>query len=123
MFDVEIRRLTLAELARLSGAAEGVFEGDWDSDRIGRYVSTPGHIMIVAVNGSEVVGQVAAVLHHHPDRPVDLYIDDLVVGLGYRRRSLGRKLVQAMMDVGVLEGCRTAWVVTERRQYRSSRSL
>ena len=81
MFDVEIRRLTLAELARLSGAAEGVFEGDSDLDRIGRYVSTPGHVMIVAVNGSEVVGQVAAVLHHHPDRPVDLYIDDLAVGL------------------------------------------
>ena len=57
--------------------------------------------------------------------PTDLYIDNLGVTSNKKREGLGTRLVLAIMDWGLENGCRAAWLGTEtdneeaRRFYES----
>jgi aminoglycoside 6'-N-acetyltransferase I len=69
--------------------------------------------MFVALAGDEVVGQCMAVIHRHPDKPAELYIDEVGVAPAYRRQGIARRLLDAMFVFGRSAGCREAWVGTE----------
>ena len=60
-----------------------------------------------------IVGQVAAVVHRHPDKPTELYIDEVGVADGYRRRGIARRMLATMLAHGKAIGCEEAWVGTE----------
>jgi hypothetical protein len=63
--------------AGLFERAEGVFDHTVSPGVPAEYLATPGHRLVVALAGGEVVGQAAALLHRHPDdRPVELAIDE-----------------------------------------------
>ena len=69
---------------------------------------------MVAIVGGEIVGQVAAVVHRHPDgRPTELYIDEVGVAPAFQRRGIARSLLDAMLAFGKELGCQEAWVGTE----------
>jgi aminoglycoside 6'-N-acetyltransferase I len=60
------------------------------------------------------VGQTAAVVHRHPDKPTELtYIDEVGVAAGYRRQGIARRMLAAMLELGKAIGCEEAWVGTE----------
>jgi len=69
--------------------------------------------MIVAVADGVVVGQCAAVIHRHPDKPTELYLDEVGVAAQFRRRGIARRMVDAMFALGKAAGCAEAWVGTE----------
>ena len=69
--------------------------------------------MIVAVAAGEVIGQVAAVVHRHPDKPTELYIDEVGVAPAFQRRGIARRMLDAMFAWGRELGCEEAWVGTE----------
>ena len=77
------------------------------------YLSQPGHHMIVAMHEDVVVGQTAAVVHRHPDKPTELYIDEVGVAAGYRRQGIARRMLELMLAHGKAIGCEEAWVGTE----------
>lgn len=110
---VDIRRITPATVALLDHVAVDVFDEPVDPARLARYAAAPGHFMLVALDGGVVVGQIAAVLHYHPDKPTELYIDEVGVSPDWQRRGIARSLLNAMMDIGRAEGCEEIWVGTE----------
>ena len=69
--------------------------------------------MIVAIHDGVVVGQTAAVVHRHPDKPTELYIDEVGVRPDYRRRGIARRMLELMLAHGKAIGCEEAWVGTE----------
>jgi aminoglycoside 6'-N-acetyltransferase I len=69
---------------------------------------------MLAIEGETVVGQCAAVVHHHPDKPTELYVDELGTASSHRRLGIGRQLLAAMFDWGRELGCTEAWLGTER---------
>jgi ribosomal protein S18 acetylase RimI-like enzyme len=69
--------------------------------------------MVVALDGGRIVGQVEAVVHRHPDKPTELYMDEVGVADAYRRRGIARRMLAAMLAHGKALGCEVAWVGTE----------
>lgn len=69
---------------------------------------------MVAIADGQVVGQVAAVVHRHPDgRPTELYIDEVAVAPAQQRQGIARRMLDAMLALGKDLGCQEAWVGTE----------
>jgi ribosomal protein S18 acetylase RimI-like enzyme len=94
--------------------AEDVFDHAVDGQVLAAFLATPGHHLIVALNGDTIVGQVAAMVHRHPDRrPTELYIDEVGVAPAFQRRGIARALLDAMLALGRSLGCAEAWVGTE----------
>lgn len=113
MPDIEIRRLGQNDAAILDAVADDVFDGPVDARRLAAYLAAPGHHMIVAIHDGIVVGQTAAVVHRHPDKPTELYIDEVGVAPAYRRQGIARRMLEAMFGHGKAIGCEEAWVGTE----------
>ena len=111
--EVEIRRLTSDDAGVLDRVADEVFDEPVDPRRLTAYLSEPGHFMIVATAGDQVVGQCAAVIHRHPDKPTELYIDEVGVAPGFKRQGIARRLLDEMFALGKAFGCEEAWVGTE----------
>ena len=93
--------------------APDVFDEPVHAQRLAAYLKTPGHLMILAFEDDLVVGQCAAVVHRHPDKPAELYIDELGTASTHRRRGIGRDLLEAMFAWGRELGCAEAWLGTE----------
>ncbi|TGT81030.1 MULTISPECIES: GNAT family N-acetyltransferase [unclassified Mesorhizobium] len=110
---VEIRRLYPGDDALVMRVADDVFDEPVRPERLASYLAQSGHFMIVALVKGLVVGQCAAVIHRHPDKPTELYIDEVGVSPAFRRQGIARKMLDAMFALGREHGCEEAWVGTE----------
>lgn len=110
---IEIRRLEAGDDALVMHVAEDVFDEPVRPDRLAAYLASPGHIMIVALADGAVVGQCAAVIHRHPDKVSELYIDEIGVTPTFQRQGIARKMLDAMFVIGREQGCKETWVGTE----------
>jgi ribosomal protein S18 acetylase RimI-like enzyme len=110
---ITTHRVTPATAGLLSNVADEVFDGDIDPRRLETCLASPGHLMMVAVSGQQVVGQVAAYVHHHPDQAPDLYVDNLGVAPAFQRRGVARGLIEDILAWGKALGCQQAWIVTD----------
>jgi ribosomal protein S18 acetylase RimI-like enzyme len=113
MSEIVIRRVEAGDAPLFERIADEVFDEPVEPTRLAACLGEPGHHMIVALDGDLVVGQVAAVVHRHLDKPTELYIDEVGVALGYRRRGIARRMLAAMFEHGKAIGCEEAWVGTE----------
>ena len=110
---VEIRILKSDEAHVLGHVAPGVFDNPVDPEHSAEFLSDRRHHLAVARDGDTVVGMASAVDYVHPDKPVELWINEIGVAPGHRRAGIGRALLQALFDLGRELGCREAWVATE----------
>lgn len=111
--ETQIIRLDPSNTAILARVADDVFDDDVDPARVSAYLAAPGHMMVLAVAGGEVIGQACAVIHRHLDLPTELYIDNLGVTEAWRRRGIASRLLDELVAWGRNEGCEEAWVATE----------
>ena len=111
---VEIRYVGPGDEALFDRVAHDVFDHPIERRQLTHYLATPGHHLMVALVDGEIVGQVAAVVHRHPDgRPTELYIDEVAVAPTLQRQGIARNLLDAMLAFGKELGCQEAWVGTE----------
>ena len=108
-----IRRMTKADAAAFDNIAPDVFDEPIDPQRLATYLATPGHLMLLAFDADLVVGQCAGVVHRHPDKSTELYVDELGTASTHRREGIGRALLEAMFDWSRELGCEEAWLGTE----------
>jgi ribosomal protein S18 acetylase RimI-like enzyme len=113
MVEVKIRLVGPDDAALFDRVAEDVFDGPVDRARLAAYLAEPGHHMVVAIHDGVIAGQTAAVVHRHPDKPTELYIDEVGVAPEFQRRGIARRMLDAMLDHGKAIGCEEAWVGTE----------
>jgi len=110
---VEIIQIDEANSDYLQCLDEDVFDKKIDFNLLAAYLKEPNHIMIVARNCDMVIGQVLAVIHRHPDKPTELYIDDLAVSEAYQRKGIATQMLNKIFSIGVNRGCEEIWVATE----------
>jgi len=110
---LNLRRVTSDDGALFERIADDVFDEPVDPKRLQQYLAEPGHMMIVAIDDGVVVGQCAAVIHRHPDKVTELYIDELGTAPSHQRRGIGRRMIDAMFDWGRELGCKESWLGTE----------
>ncbi|MET2830148.1 GNAT family N-acetyltransferase [Mesorhizobium shangrilense] len=109
----EIRRLEAGDDALVMQVADNVFDEPVRPDRLATYLEQSGHFMVVAIVDGVVVGQCAAVIHRHPDKVTELYIDEVGVSPAFQRQGIARRMLDAMFEIGRENGCEEAWVGTE----------
>jgi ribosomal protein S18 acetylase RimI-like enzyme len=108
----EIRVLGPDDEAVLTRVAPGVFDHDVDPALSVEFLRDPRHHLAVALESGTVVGFASGVHYVHPDKPAELWINEVGVAPTHQRQGLGRKLLQALFARGRELGCREAWVLT-----------
>lgn len=110
---VKLKRMQPGDEAEFGAIAPEVFDEPIHPERLDAYLLEPGHLMILAIEDEVVVGQCAAVIHRHPDKPSELYVDEVGTAATHRRLGIATRLVEAMFGWGRELGCREAWLGTE----------
>jgi aminoglycoside 6'-N-acetyltransferase I len=111
---IDIRILGPGDAQVLSNVAADVFDNPLDPELIREFLNDPRHHLAVAVDGGVVVGFASAVRYVHPDKPPELWINEVGVAPSHWRRGLGKSLLRALFELGRTQGCKAAWVLTER---------
>ena len=109
---VEIRMLGPHERAVLARVAPDVFDNPIDDNWCAAFFQDPRHHLAVAVEGALVVGFASAVHYGHPDKPPELWINEVGVAPSHQQQGLGRRLLAVLLDHAETLGCVQAWVLT-----------
>lgn len=118
---IVVRVLGPGDVRVLNRVAPGVFDNAIDARLAAEFVTDPRHHLAVAIDGSTVVGMASAVHYVHPDKPPELWINEVGVAESHWRRGIGRRLMQALLERGRQLGCGQAWVATDEANLGAQR--
>ena len=105
-----IRILGPGDASVLARVAPGVFDDAVNAGWTAEFLADSRHHLAVALDGDLVVGMASAVHYVHPDKPPELWVNEVAVAPPYWRRGIGRQLLEALFARGRALGCREAWV-------------
>lgn len=97
----------------LARVADDVFDFGVEPALATEFLEDPRHHVAVALDGGTVIGMATAVDYVHPDKPRELWINEVGVSHAYRRAGVARRLLSMLFERGRERGCREAWVGTE----------
>ncbi len=125
---VTIRVLGRVDGAVLRNAAQGVFDNPVDARWSAEFLADPRHHLAVAIEDeiSQVVGMASGVHYVHPDKPPELWVNEVGVAPTHQGRGVGRRVLAALLAHARTLGCREAWVLTSygnttaRRMYAAA---
>jgi ribosomal protein S18 acetylase RimI-like enzyme len=109
---LDIRHLGPDDERALRRVAVGVFDHEVDPKLVSEFLRDPRHHLVVAIENGTVVGFASGVHYVHPDKPAELWINEVGVAPSHQRQGLGKRLLQALFARGRELGCREAWVLT-----------
>jgi ribosomal protein S18 acetylase RimI-like enzyme len=98
----------------LTNVAADVFDRPVDATLAKEFLEDARHHIAVAVDDGLVVGFASGVHYVHPDKPPELWINEVAVAPTHRRRGLGKAVLKALLNVGQAHNCTVAWVLTDR---------
>jgi ribosomal protein S18 acetylase RimI-like enzyme len=106
--------------------ADEVFDYPIDPRWCAEFFADPRHHLVVALDGDLVVGMASGVHYVHPDKPPELWINEVAVAPTHHGQGIGRRLVSTLVEHGASIGCYEAWVLTSptneaaKRMYRAA---
>jgi GNAT superfamily N-acetyltransferase len=98
----------------LRRTAADLFDHALQPDLVAEFLADGRHHIAVAVEEGEVVGFASGVHYVHPDKPAELWINEVGVAPSHHRRGIGKAVVQTLLQHGRRLGCSQAWVLTDR---------
>ena len=114
MTRLEIKILDSGDRAVLDNVAPDVFDDALDPRLVAEFLGDGRHHLAVAVDQGQVVGFASGVHYVHPDKPSELWINEVGVAPGHQGRGIGKAVVRMLLQHGKRLGCREAWVLTDR---------
>lgn len=105
--------ITAANAELLTRVAPGTFDHAIDHKRLERYLANPANWMCVAVKDGLVVSMCMCVVHDHPDKPTELFLDEIGTGDDWRQQGAARGLMQKVFKRADAEGIEEIWLGTE----------
>ena len=111
---IEFRILGLGDAAVLDRVADGVFDDAVQPALTREFLGDARHHLAVALDDGVVVGFVSGVHYVHPDKPAELWINEVAVAPTHLRRGIAQALLRMLFDTGRSLGCAQAWVLTDR---------
>jgi ribosomal protein S18 acetylase RimI-like enzyme len=120
--DIQIRILQTDDADLLYGVPPGVFDWPIEQPWCDQFLADPRHHLAIAISGAAIVGFASGVHYVHPDKAPELYINEVGVTPSFRRRGIGKALMQCLLQHAIALGCTTAWLLTEKKN-TEARSL
>ena len=114
---LQIKILGPGDEGVLGNVAPGVFDRAINPRFAAEFLADPRHHLAVAIDdnaGGVVVGFVSAVHYVNPDKPPEMWINEVGVAPAYRQRGVARSLLRAILERARTLRCREAWVLTDR---------
>jgi len=105
----------------LNNIAENVFDHKIDLNSLQSFLDCPRHIMLLAVENDLVIGMVSAVEYFHPDKPPQLWINEIGVTPNQQNKKIGRQLLKGIIEEGKKRGCQYAWLGTDVDNFNAHR--
>ena len=117
----DTRILRADESAILDNVAPGVFDHALDPRLVAEFLGDDRHHLAVAVDQGQVIGFASGVHYVHPDKPPELWINEVGVAPGHQGRGVGKAVIRALLQHGERLGCAEAWVLTDRSNHAAMR--
>ncbi|WP_115365494.1 GNAT family N-acetyltransferase [Alteripontixanthobacter maritimus] len=122
---IEYRFASTKDKALFNQVDEDVFDEAISAVSLHQFLTDERHHIVVAIDEGHIVGFVSAVDYFHPDKPHELWLNEVGVAATWRQHGIASRLLTMMFDHGRSLGCQEAWVLTEpdnlaaNRLYRS----
>ena len=116
-----IKTLSKDDLALLMHVVDDVFDNPIDETFAREFLNDPRHHIVVAIADSVIVGFASAVHYIHPDKPPELWINEVGVAPSHHRQGIGKAIMKEMLQTGKQLGCKNAWVLTEQSNEPANR--
>ena len=110
---IEVRMLRAGEESILLRAAPDLFDNDVKAALAREFLADPRHHIGVAIDDGAVVGFVSALHYLHPDKPAELWINEVAVASTHHKRGLAKQIMREVLAHGRALGCKVAWVLTD----------
>lgn len=111
---VSIRMLGPDDEDVLTRVAPEVFDFPIRPDLAAEFLADPRHHLAVAIDARDVVVGFASGVHYvHPDKPAELFVNEVGVSPDHRNRGIGTALLECLFAHAKSLGCREAWVLTD----------
>ena len=110
---IVVKRVTADDVGFFANIAADVFDEPVHPERLSAYLTGRGHIMVLALDDDLIVGQCAGVVHHHPDKVTELYVDEVGTATVYLRQGIASAMLTELFAWGRELGCAEAWLGTE----------
>lgn len=111
---IVIRVLERGDEGVLETVAQDVFDNPIQPALARAFLDDHRHHIAVAVDDGCVVGFASGVDYIHPDKPRELWINEVGVAPTHRGKGLGKAVLLALLSAGEAKGCRAAWVLIDR---------
>jgi len=109
-----IQTLSPADISVLMSVADDVFDNPVDESFAREFLSDPRHHIVVAIANGVIVGFASAVHYIHPDKPPELWINEVGVAPSHQEKGIGKAIMKEIFKLGRGLGCKNAWVLTDR---------
>ena len=110
---VSIHLITSANASLLGRVDADVFDNPVQPALVEAFLANPANVLVVAVAEETVIGMASGIAYVHPDKPLQMFVNEVGVAERFRRRGIGKELVRALLDQARELGCAEAWVATE----------
>jgi ribosomal protein S18 acetylase RimI-like enzyme len=123
--DISYHFVTTANSRLLDSVDSDVFDHEVRSEYLAAFLGNPANMLVVAVSAGRVVGMASGITYAHPDKPLQLFVNEVGVASRFQRRGIATRMMRTLLERGRESGCREAWVATEvsneaaRALYRS----
>lgn len=116
-----VKVLSASDVLLLKNAADSVFDNPVDEKYASEFLNDPRHHIVVAVAGGMIVGFASAVHYIHPDKPPELWINEVAVAPANQKQGIAKAILKEMLRLGQELGCKNAWVLTDRSNEPANR--
>ena len=118
---LDIRILLPGDRAMLDNVAPDVFDNTLDPRLVAEFLGDNRHHLAVAIDQGQVVGFASGVHYVHPDKPPELWINEVGVAPSHQGRGIGKAVIRSLLQHAEQLGCAEAWVLTERSNHAAMR--
>jgi aminoglycoside 6'-N-acetyltransferase I len=111
---ITCRSLGRDDLDLLMAVPDGLFDKPVDPDQARAFLADPGHLIVVATCGKEVVGFASGTMLLHPDKPPSFFVNEVGVREEWQRQGIGRAVCERLFAEARARGCTGGiWLATE----------
>src|SRR5512134_213701 len=95
-----IKILSSSDLSQLMNVANDVFDNPVDEKFAREFLEDPRHHIVVALSDGTIIGFVSAVHYIHPDKPPELFINEVGVAPAHQNKGVGKAVMNELLRLG-----------------------